>query len=170
MRLLHGGFADGPEVGRFVGELRRDAGEIGDRELAVLLEPNWRPRLTAAWLIGVGRRSGFRARLGELLLASELCFAGQGYCIALTLFGTDEDAELLVAYLDRYLRRPECRYDQFWAMGSLLCLDEQLDADRAAAFLVPGGLWDQWADARTPDTPLLKQRIGNLCALVGDPV
>jgi hypothetical protein len=71
--------------------------------------------------------------------------------------------------LDRYLRLPECRYDQYWAMGSLLYLDAKMGTNRAAAFLVPGGLWDQWADKYTPDTMKLQQQTENLCGLVSDP-
>ncbi|MFC0039441.1 DUF6000 family protein [Actinomadura rayongensis] len=169
LRLLNGNFARKPGRAEFVRDLRRDAREISDDELTLLFEPNWRPRLTAAWLIGIGRRSAFRARLGELLLGSEVCFAGQGYCIALALFGTDKDADLLVEYLDRYLRRPECRYDQYWAMGSLLYLDDKTGRDRAAAFLVPGGLWDQWTNEYAPDIAKLRREVERLCGLVGAP-
>jgi len=66
-----------------------------DRELATLLDSEWRSRLTASWLIGLDRREQFRAKIGEQLLSSELTYAGQGYCLALARFATTADAELL---------------------------------------------------------------------------
>jgi hypothetical protein len=65
----------------------------------------------------LSRRTEFRECLGELLLASEVCCAGLAYCVTLASFGTPRDADLLAAYLDRYLRRPDLAYDQTVAMG-----------------------------------------------------
>ncbi|MER5735095.1 DUF6000 family protein [Streptomyces sp. NPDC002262] len=135
-----------PERTEFVRALGEDAGAIAPGELAILLEGGWRERRTAAWLIAVARRTEFRERLGELLLASEVGFAGSAYCVTLASFGTPADADLLVAYLDRYLRRPDLYYDQPAAMGALLHLDAKLRADQAARFLSPDGLWRQWID------------------------
>ncbi|MFC7646320.1 DUF6000 family protein [Streptosporangium lutulentum] len=101
----------------------------------------WRERLTAAWLIGLDRRIRFRGVLTDLLLESDLVYAGQGYSFALTRFGQSEDADVLAAYLERYLSQRDCHYDQDWVLGGLLHLDEVLGMDRAADFLVPGGLW-----------------------------
>ncbi|MEV6361878.1 DUF6000 family protein [Nocardia asteroides] len=47
--------------------LAADARQITDAELSLLLELNWRPRLTAAWLIALDRRTEFRDELAELL-------------------------------------------------------------------------------------------------------
>ncbi|MFE9801554.1 DUF6000 family protein [Streptomyces goshikiensis] len=44
---------------------------------------------------------------------------GLAYCVALASFGTPRDADLLAAYLDRYLRRPDLGYDQIVVMGRL---------------------------------------------------
>jgi hypothetical protein len=129
----------------------------------MLLDSDWRPRLTASWLIGLARRDQFRERIGDLLLASEVTYAGQGYCLALARFATAADAELLAAYLDAYLPQPDKRYDQHWALGALLHLDEQLKSDRAARFLTDGGLWQQWS--RAEKTPAeLRDLIRQLCS------
>ncbi|WP_435835617.1 DUF6000 family protein [Streptomyces avermitilis] len=64
--------------------------------------------------------------------------------MALASFGTPRDSELLVAYLDRCLRRPDLAYDQTVAMGALRFIDLNLQGDQAARFLGPGGLWQQW--------------------------
>jgi hypothetical protein len=141
--LLHMAESD---RGRFTSSLGQAAHEITARELGILLEGGWRERYTAAWLIAVAGRTGFRARLGELLLASEVCYAGVAYSVALATFGTTADAELLARYLDHYLRRPDLYYDQPAAIGALLHIDAQLQTDGAAQFLVPEGLWQQWVE------------------------
>ncbi|MFJ2818253.1 DUF6000 family protein [Streptomyces sp. NPDC091279] len=152
----------------FMRELGRAAGEVTPRELGVLLDGGWRERKTAAWLIAVARQTAFRERLGELLLASEGPYAGQAYCVALATFGTSADAALLVAYLDRYLRRPDLFYDQPAALGALLLLDAGLGTGHAGRFLAPGGLWQQWIDgppgkkSEVPDS--YREFIGRLRA------
>ena len=148
--LLHGNFVRLPaeERAKFLQALGLDSRSVTDAQLEFMLQPNWRSRITAAWMIGLDRREQFRERIGDLLLASELTYAGQGYCIALALLGTTDDASLLTTYLDHYLRRPECRYDQEWALGALLHLDGALGTTHAAGFLEPDGLWSQWATDR----------------------
>ncbi|CAM5391970.1 hypothetical protein STANM337S_01923 [Streptomyces tanashiensis] len=149
MELLGGRYLnpDQPPPRGFVRGIVEDAAAVTDEELDALLAYEWRSRYTAAWLIGVDRRARFRERLGELLLASEVCYAGGAYCFALTRLGTHADAELLAAYLDRYLPRTDLRYDQPEALGALLRLDAGLGSSYAERFLVPDGLWDTWVGA-----------------------
>ncbi|MFE9797670.1 DUF6000 family protein [Streptomyces goshikiensis] len=129
---------------RFVRHLVDDAAAITDAELEALLAYEWRSRLTAAWLIGVDRREAFRERIGDLLLASEVCYSGGAYCFALARFGTQADAEILTAYLDHYLPRTDLHYDQPAALGALLHLDARLGTHHTGCFTEPDGLWDQW--------------------------
>ncbi|MFJ8883413.1 DUF6000 family protein [Streptomyces sp. NPDC102402] len=136
-----------PHAERFAHHLIDDSATITDAELEALLGYEWRSRLTAAWLIGVGRRATFRERIGDLLLASEFCFSGSAYCFALARFGTHADAEILAAYLDRYLPRTDLRYDQPAALGALLRLDAHLGTHHADRFAEPDGLWDRWVQA-----------------------
>ncbi|WP_262706096.1 MULTISPECIES: DUF6000 family protein [Streptomyces] len=149
LKLLGGGFLrlGDPEEAAFIAALRADALHVSPDEIGALLGYEWRSRLTAAWLVGVARRVEWRERVGELLLASELTYAGQGYCFALARFGSQADAEILVSYLDRYLPRLECRYDQGTALGALLRLDSQLGTSHAERFVVRDGLWERWVDA-----------------------
>ncbi|MFJ1594719.1 DUF6000 family protein [Kitasatospora albolonga] len=128
----------------FVHALARDARAVSDAELTLLFQGSWRERRTAAWLAAVSRRDHFRGRLGALLLESEVCCAGGAYCVALSSFGTAQDADLLAAYLDRYLRRPDLAYDQPTAMGALAYTDSVLHSDRAGRLLQEDGLWRQW--------------------------
>ncbi len=139
---------EGPGRRRFVRRMLRDAAAVTDAELDALLSYEWRSRLTAAWLIGVDRRASYRERIGALLLDSEVCFAGEGYCFALARLGTGADAELLVAYLDRYLARPELDYDQASALGALLRLDAELGTAYADRIVAPDGPWDTWVRAQ----------------------
>lgn len=153
---------------KFARELGEAADDITPRELTILLEGTWRERKTAAWLIAIAHRTEFRERLGEMLLASEVCFAGSAYCVTFGTFATPADADLLAAYLDRYLRRPDLYYDQPAAMGALLRLDAKLRAGQAARFLTADGLWHQWIDGPprkehhgTPDS--YRENISQLC-------
>ncbi|MER6218710.1 DUF6000 family protein [Streptomyces sp. NPDC001674] len=162
-----------PEYDRFVRAFGYDARLISPEEIATLLEGGWRERRTAAWLIAVGRRTEFRERLGELLLASEVCCVGLAYCVALAGFGTPRDADLLAAYLDRYLLRPDLAYDQTVVMGALVFTSLNLGGDQAARFLGPDGMWEQWLhDAphmqHTPDPAASVSLFRRLCAFVDE--
>ncbi|WP_372348270.1 DUF6000 family protein [Streptomyces sp. KL116D] len=155
---------------RFARELARAADDIAPRELGLLLDCGWRERRTAAWLIAITGRDNFRARLGELLLASEVCCAGNSYCMALAAFGTTDDADLLTAYLDRYLARPDLDYDQAAALAALLHIDEAHGTDRAARFLVPGGPWQGWIEGQSHRSELdpaeCQETMARLCSFV----
>ncbi|MFI6790919.1 DUF6000 family protein [Nonomuraea sp. NPDC050383] len=148
---------------RFGRLLARDARRITDDGLEMLLDFEWRSRSTAAWLIGLDRRTRFRERLGTLLLESEMVYVGGAYCFALARFAEEQDAALLGAYLDRYLPQLDCRYDQDDAMGALLHLDERRGTNYAARFLAPGGLWESSA-TREVDPAEKKAYMDELCA------
>ena len=147
MRLLHGNFLRMPAEGRsaFLARLRSDAETITDQDLATLLSSEWRSRITASWLIADSRRTRFVQQLGDLLLASDLVFAGQGYCVALGRIGGEVAALHLGAHLDQWLPQVECRFDQSWAMAALIELDERDGSRYSTRFLQPGGLWQTWA-------------------------
>jgi len=165
LKLLHGNFMtmDPAQRAPFLQQLAVSARQASDHDLAMLLDSDWRSRLTASWLIALDRREQFRQRIGDLLLASEGPYAGQGYCLALARFATAADAELLTAYLDTYLPQPDKRYDQHWALGALLYLDEQLTTNRATRFLTDGGLWQQWSEnEKTPAE--LREMMRQLCS------
>ncbi|MER8236163.1 DUF6000 family protein [Streptomyces sp. NPDC094049] len=156
----------GTEREQFGRELARAAGEITPAELGVLLEGGWRERRTACWLIAVAGRTEFRGRLGERLLADANPYGG-AYCVALSTFATDADADLVCAYLDRYLPRPDLGYDQTFALSTLLHLDTVLGTERASRYLAVDGLWQRWSDATpgTPGDPWEYQRIvAQLCS------
>src|SRR6266508_1312440 len=79
LRLLHGNFLrlGGSERTNFVQSLVAAARQATLPELTVLLEGEWRARLTGAVLAGIARRTALRDRIGQQLLASEFVYAGQ---------------------------------------------------------------------------------------------
>lgn len=159
---------DEPDHDVFIAALAEDARRISDADLTELLGFEWRARLTAAWLIGLHGRSRFRRALGDLLLASELVDAGEGYCFALARFGGPEDAEILAAFLDRYLPRKDCQYNQDRAIGALLHLDAKLGTTHAQRFLGSEGLWHRSAFAE--QNPLAAQRVTERLCLFAERV
>ncbi|MBM9506573.1 DUF6000 family protein [Actinacidiphila acididurans] len=132
-----------PEQSAFVRTLVVDAAVASDAELDALLRGQWRFSLTGTWLCAVGLRTRLRGRIAELLFAGANGYCN-AYCLALARFGTLEDAQILSAYLERYLPRTDLRWEQSGALGALLRLDAGLGTDYAARFTVPGGLWDGW--------------------------
>jgi hypothetical protein len=110
---------------------------IADSELATLLEEReWRGRLAAGWFIGITQRRGFVDAIGRLLLASELTYAGQGYCVALGLIAEPSCEEYLRSYLRLYLPLRGRFYDQTWAVGAFAHIRRK----RPDEFLEPS-LW-----------------------------
>ncbi|MFI8447757.1 DUF6000 family protein [Streptomyces erythrochromogenes] len=101
------------------------------------------------------RLDRFRTRIGDLLLASEVCYSGAAYRFALARLGTPADAEILTAYLDRHLPRPDLDYDQPAALGALLRLDAHLGTHHADRFTESDGPWDEWVagTGRSSPTP-----------------
>jgi len=122
LRLLHGNFTRPRDAAG--GSLRPDiaaaASTISDEQIErLLIEREWRGRLCAAWFTGLSKRASFVPSIGELLLASEVVCAGEGYCMALGLIGSEECARLLRSYLEVYLPLNGRVYNQDWAIGAL---------------------------------------------------
>jgi Family of unknown function (DUF6000) len=89
--------------------------------------------------------SHFVNQIAALLLASEMTYAGQGFCVALGLIGGDECRNHLRAYLSRYLPLRGRFYDQQWAIGALA----YIEGDQPEEYLLP----ELWADAQTRMNP-----------------
>jgi hypothetical protein len=119
---------------------------ISDQEIERLLNVReWRGRLTVAWHIGLTRRSNFVPRIAELLLASEVVYAGEGYSLALGLIGGETCAAHLRAYLNKYLPLRGRFYDQEWAIGALTHIEHA----PAPEFLDPA-LWTEGTQVLDP--------------------
>ena len=75
---------------------------------------------------------------------------------------------MLAQYLQRYLPQTQLRYDQQWAFGALLHIDEKLGTGHAQQFTGDDGLWHRWATGCSGapiDPDRYRCLIGELCAL-----
>lgn len=139
----------GRERDRFLRDTRRAVAKLDDDIVATLLGGEWRSRISAAWFIGVGQRAEYIDQLGPLLVDSQLTYQGQGLCFAMAANPSAESATWLVRYLDRWLPRTDCYYDQTWAMGALLIVDREMQTDVAEQYLGSDAAWDRWLGAET---------------------
>ncbi|MFI8952236.1 DUF6000 family protein [Streptomyces sp. NPDC053750] len=159
------------ERSAFARDLAQAAYDITPAELGILLEGGRRERKTAAWLVAVAHRAELRDLIGRLLLGGEGPYEGAAYCVALAKSGSAADAELLSAYLDRYLSRPGLDYDQALVLGTLLYLDEMRGSKYTTRFTAPGGPRDRWLEVRAvaaPDPQYCRQAMQRLCAFVDE--
>jgi len=151
LKLLHGNFLslDGEELAHFVASVRNALAEIQPDVVERLLRIAWREQLTGAWFAGFKNWSHFAERIGELLLPSMTCYAGQGYCFALACFADTTSSEYLCRYLDEYLRQPDKYYDQLWAMSALVWIDEVKGTNYSLRYLDADGLWEHYVADKT---------------------
>lgn len=119
----------------------------------------WRERLVGSWFVGLKKWSQFEDVVGELLLASEVTYAGCGHAFALACLADEVSRRYLVDYLEKYLRCPELFYDQQCAMCALMWIDEQNGTNYAAPFLVPGGLWETFTVGKNEAWHLERYRV-----------
>ncbi|WP_437740122.1 DUF6000 family protein [Sorangium sp. So ce1504] len=141
--LLHANFLDESPERRhaFAQQFLDAATSLPERELGYWLNGSWREQLTAAWIIAARRLPAFRGVIGERLLASATCYAGQGFSVATARYQDLPASDALTLYLQSYLPVGDREYDQEWAVGSLVWLDARLAAHRAAPFLKAPELW-----------------------------
>jgi len=151
LQFLHGNFLrlEGEELLSFVTSMRRVLSEIKPSQIERLLQIAWREQLTGAWLAGLKNWTQFTEPIGNLLVPSVTCYAGQGYCFALASFATDESAGYLCRYLDEYLPQIDKFYDQLWAMSALVWIDKIKATDYSLKYLEPNGLWEQFVADKT---------------------
>lgn len=112
----------------------------------LLTEYDWRPRLTGAFFAGLKRFTSAENQIGQLLLRSDLCFAGKLYSVALAEFNTLNGLDYLKRYLGYYLTRPDLDYDQGDAMGAIAWLDT-VNGTNNLEKLQP--LWRTYAEAKS---------------------
>ena len=152
MKLLHGNFLtlEERELSEFVNSARKALDEIKPDQVERLLRIAWREQLTAAWFAGFKNWSQFTDRIGDLLIQSLTCYAGQGYCFALACFANADSINYLIRYLDEYLPQLDKDYDQPWAMAALIWIDRVTGGDHSSKYLGLNGLWENFiADKAT---------------------
>lgn len=86
---------------------------------SLLVSFNWRPRIAAAYFAAIEKFTELEEHIGRLLLRSDVCYAGQGYTLALGIFNTRGSIDFLKKYLDHYLERKDLWFDQPDAMAAL---------------------------------------------------
>lgn len=86
---------------------------------SLLVSFNWRPRIVAAYFAAIEKFTELEEHIGRLLLRSDVCYAGQGYALALGIFNTVGSIDFLKRYLDHYLKRNDLWFDQPDAMAAL---------------------------------------------------
>jgi hypothetical protein len=148
LRLLHGNFiwkkagTDYPSAEQISDAART----ISDSQIQELLQRReWRGRLAAAWYVGLTARTNFVDQIADLLLASEMTYSGQGYCVALGLIGGQACQSSLRKYLEKYLPLRGRFYDQTWAIGAL----GHIQAASAGEFFDPM-LWTEGTHSFDP--------------------
>lgn len=159
MRMLHGNFSHmllaqelSEDRTETMETIRRCVADVEPTIVEVLIaQREWRARLVGAWYAGLRGWRQFIDQLGRLLLDSELCFAGQGYCVALACFSGVECAEHLCSYLDKWLPATNKFFDQHWALPALKWIDKNLHTEFAGKYLTPDGTWDRWAKSNHRD-------------------
>ena len=80
---------------------------------------NWRPRSVGAYFAALGNMSQLEENIGNLLLRSDVCYAGHDYCLALASFSSPEAIHYLNRYLEYYLEQQDLWFDQSSAMAAL---------------------------------------------------
>jgi hypothetical protein len=120
--------------------------EIIDSKVVDLLfnDNNWRTRMVASWFCGLKGWRQYSDVMGDLLVPSRQCYAGQAHCFALACFADEKSAGHLCRYLDEYLRQPDKEYDQYWAMPALLWIDRVRGTSYSTPYTEAGGLWHQY--------------------------
>jgi hypothetical protein len=111
---------------------------------------DWRSRTAGAYLAALTGQGAFTDQLGGLLLASEVCYAGSAYCLALAAFDTPASRDYLHRYLAHYLRQPQLHFEQAQAKAAILYLD---DKNGSAEALRHAPAWADFAASR-PDLAL----------------
>lgn len=155
LRILHGNYASSivvdDEREQFNTDVRNALTKITPKIASKLIDGHWREAMTGSWFAGLKRFPECRSQIGDLLLASETCYAGQSHAFAMACYADQASADFLVKYLNVYLRKLDCYYDQGWAMPALMWIDNQQGTNHADRFTMSGGLWDHFTADKISD-------------------
>ncbi len=102
---------------------------------------HWRSRIVGAYVAAFADQRSQTGLIGRLLLRSDVCYAGRGYCVALAHFNTPEAVGYLREYLNYYLTRNDLWYDQLHAMSAIAYLDIQNGTDDLPSMM---GKWEEF--------------------------
>ena len=123
-----------------------------DLILELLSEGNWRPRIVAGYFAAILKMDKHTVEIGNLMLRSDLCYAGSGYALALARINSQSSIDYLIKYLDHYLRRPDLHFDQADALGAIHHCDKLNGTNRLQHY---GPMWKEytsgWETPRSMD-------------------
>ena len=106
-------------------ETKKIINEINEDSISIMFgDFNWRTRSSGAFFTAIKNYTEFQDTIGNLLLKSEVCYAGEIYCLALAEMNNKKSVEYLNKYLDYYLTKQELWFDQNQAIGALCYLDK----------------------------------------------
>jgi hypothetical protein len=121
--LFRTGLFDPDETLMLVGE--RISLVDADLVLALLSVFDWRPRVVGAHLAAFRGFTSLEHDVGNLLLRSDVCYAGSAYALALAHFNTTRAIQFLTDYLDYYLTRKDLWFEQRDVLAAVTCLDQR---------------------------------------------
>lgn len=155
LRILHGNYAShvvvGDEREEFNAQVHAALATITPKIASKLIRGYWREAITGSWFAGLKTYRDCHEQIGQLLLQSKTCYAGQSHAFAMACYADDASVDYLKRYLNTYLRQIDCYYDQNWAMPALMWIDHIRSTNYAAEFLVPNGLWNHFTADKISD-------------------
>ena len=125
---------------------------------------NWRTRIVGAYFASIMKFKDVENIIGIHLLKSQVCYAGNGYCLALASFNTKSGNEYLKKYLDYYLTRKDLHYDQRGAMLALKWTDQINGTNEMENYsnLFQDWISDKYAQDLDASFQGFKQQMNNL--------
>jgi len=102
---------------------------------------NWRTRQTGAYFAAINDYREFEENIGQLLVKSEVCYAGTIYALTLATFNTNTGNKFLINYLDYYLTTLDLFFDQKEVLKTVKYLDEVNGTNDFDKYLVT---WDKF--------------------------
>ncbi|WGH75776.1 DUF6000 family protein [Tenacibaculum tangerinum] len=102
---------------------------------------NWRTRIVGAYFASILELKSVEEIIGIHLLKSQVCYAGNGYCLALATFNTKRGIQYLKRYLEYYLIRKDLHFDQTGVMCALKWTDELNGTNETENYLK---LYNEW--------------------------
>ena len=155
LRVLHGNYASrlvvGGEREQFNTNVKDALASITPDIASELIRGYWREAITGSWFAGLKTFDVCHDQIGDLLLQSKSCYAGQSHAFAMACYADDASVDYLKRYLNTYLRRLDCYYDQNWAMPALMWIDHLQSSNHADDFLAPDGLWHHFTADKISD-------------------
>ncbi len=106
---------------------------------------NWRTRIVGAYFASIMEFKTVEDIIGIHLLKSQVCYAGNGYCLTLATLNTQNGIEYLKKYLEYYLTRKELHYEQREAMCALKWTDKINGTNEMGEYL---NLYQDWVSGK----------------------